>query len=113
MDTPRNDTTRLDETEGKSAVPAAVEAREDAATDTAGIAQMAPGAQVTRSRLSPLNARRLQSFKANRRGLWSFPAAELSVPGVEVCGGVVSAVSRSSTARPASSGWRSGPPRTV
>jgi microcin C transport system permease protein len=77
METPRNDThpedtARPDATEGKWAVPAAVEAREDANADTAGIAQMAPGAQVARSRLSPLNARRLQSFKANRRGFWSF-----------------------------------------
>jgi microcin C transport system permease protein len=66
------DTTREDHTEGKSAVPSAVEAREDANSDTSGIAQMAPGAQVTRSRLSPLNQRRLQSFQANRRGVWSF-----------------------------------------
>ncbi|KQT44646.1 peptide ABC transporter permease [Aureimonas sp. Leaf454] len=33
---------------------------------------MAPAAQVVRSRLSPINQRRLQNFKANRRGLWSF-----------------------------------------
>ncbi|WP_152045173.1 ABC transporter permease [Aureimonas psammosilenae] len=33
---------------------------------------MAPSAMVTRSRLSPLNRRRLENFKANRRGLWAF-----------------------------------------
>ena len=39
---------------------------------SAGTAQMAPSAQVVRSRLSPLNQRRLQNFRANRRGVWSF-----------------------------------------
>ena len=53
-------------------VPEPAEARQDAQADTSGIAQMAPAAGVVRSRLSPINQRRLQNFKANRRGVWSF-----------------------------------------
>lgn len=62
----------LDASAPKERVPEAAEARQDARADTSGIAQMAPAAQVVRSRLSPINQRRLQNFKANRRGLWSF-----------------------------------------
>ena len=41
--------------------------------ETSGIAQEAPtSGEVKRPRLSPLNRRRWQNFKANRRGYWSF-----------------------------------------
>ncbi len=47
-------------------------AAEIAAEQTSGIAQMAPESEVTkRPRLSPLNRRRWQNFKANKRGYWS------------------------------------------
>jgi microcin C transport system permease protein len=76
MDTPRNNQPPADAAQEiagtASAVPTAVEAREDASIDSAGTAQMAPAAQVVRSRLSPLNQRRLQNFRANRRGVGSF-----------------------------------------
>lgn len=42
-----------------------------ASADAAGIAQVAPSAAARRPRLSPLNRRRWQNFKANRRGTWS------------------------------------------
>ncbi|MCG6116515.1 MAG: ABC transporter permease, partial [Mesorhizobium sp.] len=42
-----------------------------AGVDAAGIAQVAPPALARRQRLSPLNRRRWQNFKANRRGYWS------------------------------------------
>ncbi|GGE09730.1 ABC transporter permease [Aureimonas endophytica] len=61
-----------DRAERPGDVPAPEEAREDRAIDSAGTAQLAPGARVVRSRLSPLNQRRLQNFKANRRGHWAF-----------------------------------------
>ncbi|QOG08057.1 ABC transporter permease [Aureimonas sp. OT7] len=52
-----------------------VDSLEPAATragaDAAGIAQVAPPAAARRLRLSPLNRRRWQNFKANRRGTWS------------------------------------------
>ncbi|MEX6508787.1 ABC transporter permease [Jiella sp. M17.18] len=39
---------------------------------TSGVAQLAPEAEFTRRpRLSPLNKRRWQNFKANKRGYWS------------------------------------------
>lgn len=47
-------------------------AAEIAREETSGIAQMAPESQqVKRPKLSPLNKRRWQNFKANRRGFWS------------------------------------------
>ena len=43
-----------------------------ATEQTSGIAQMAPAAEpLKRPRLSPLNRRRWQNFKANKRGYWS------------------------------------------
>ncbi|MFD2237881.1 ABC transporter permease [Aureimonas populi] len=51
--------------------PAALNAASTATEQTAGLAQAAPPARVKRSRLSPLNARRWENFKANRRGYWS------------------------------------------
>ena len=44
----------------------------DAQADSASIAQAAPAAQtVRRQRISPLNRRRWENFKANRRGFWA------------------------------------------
>ncbi len=44
----------------------------DAQADSAGLAQAAPPAEVLRrSRISPLNRRRWENFKANRRGFWA------------------------------------------
>ncbi len=52
--------------------PPEIDTRREAQAGASGVAQMAPPLVATkRARLSPLNKRRWQNFKANRRGWWS------------------------------------------